>query len=169
PMISSKPMKATLAVLAISLLAILHPALAQQWQQSFSNAPATPEMAALGSRGVRVHDPSTIVKCESEYWLFYTGRGVQSYHSRDLMTWERGPQVFTNAPAWTHEAVPAHFGNSFWAPDVMRIGDRYLLYYAVSTFGKKVSAIGLSTTPTLNPNDPAYGWKDQGEVIRSTA
>jgi len=162
-------MKATLAVLAISLLAILHPALAQQWQQSFSNAPVTPEMAALGSRGVRVHDPSTIVKCESEYWLFYTGRGVQSYHSRDLMTWKRGPQVFTSAPAWTHEAVPAHFGNSFWAPDVMRVGDRYLLYYAISTFGKKVSAIGLATTPTLNPNDPKFGWQDEGEVIRSTS
>ena len=136
--------------------------------QSNSAARVSAEMAAFGSRGVRVHDPSTIVKCDGEYWIFYTGRGVPSYHSRDLMTWEPGPHVFSNAPAWADEAVPAHRGNNFWAPDVMRVGDRYLLYYSVSTFGKKVSAIGLASTPTLNPNDAAFGWKDEGEVVRST-
>src|SRR6185437_8806537 len=168
-MLPLKFRKANLALLAIGLLAIPHSAFSQPWQQMYSNAPVTPEMAALGSRGVRVHDPSTIIKCDGEYWILYTGRGVPSYQSRDLITWHPGPPVFTNAPAWNHEAVPAHFGIGYWAPDVMRVGDRYLLYYSVSTFGKKVSAIGLATTPTLNPNDPAYGWKDQGEVIRSTA
>lgn len=128
-----------------------------------------PEMAALGSRGVRVHDPSTIVKCKDQYWVFYTGRGVPSYHSKDLTNWQSGPRVFTNAPAWANQAVPEHHGSFFWAPDVMRIGNRYLLYYAVSTFGKKISAIGLATNPTLDPNDPDFAWTDQGEVIRSTA
>jgi arabinan endo-1,5-alpha-L-arabinosidase len=168
-MFPTKNLKVKLALLALGFLAIPRPASSQPWQQTYSNAPVTPEMAAFGSRGVRVHDPSTIVKCDGEYWIFYTGRGVPSYHSRDLMTWQPGPPVFTNAPAWTHEAVPAHFGIGYWAPDVMRVGDRYLLYYAVSTFGKKVSAIGLATTPTLNTNDPTFGWKDQGEVIRSTS
>lgn len=128
----------------------------------------SPEMAAFGSRGVHAHDPSTIVKCKYEYWVFYTGRGVPSYHSKDLMDWQPGPHVFTNAPAWTDEAVPEHRGSSFWAPDVMRVGDRYFLYYSVSTFGKRVSAIGLATNPTLDPSDPNYKWTDQGEVIRST-
>ena len=129
----------------------------------------TPEMAALGSRGIHVHDPSTIVKCNDEYWVFYTGRGVPSFHSKDLVTWEEGPRVFTNVPAWTSEAVPEHRGNYFWAPDVIRLRDRYLLYYSVSTWGKKVSAIGLATNPTLDPNDKAFAWTDQGEVIRSTS
>ncbi len=126
-------------------------------------------MAAFGSRGVRVHDPSTIIKCNGEYWVFYTGRGVPSWHSRDLTNWEAGPHVFTNAPAWKNEAVPAHTGIGFWAPDVIHLGDRYLLYYSISTFGKKVSAIGLATTSTLDPGNPAFGWTDQGEVIRSTS
>ena len=134
-----------------------------------SSPGVSPEMAALGSRGVRVHDPSTIVKCDGEYWIFYTGRGVPSYHSRDLMTWEPGPHVFSNAPAWKNEAVPANRGNSFWAPDVMRVGDRYLLYYSVSVFGRNTSAIGLATNATLDPSSPAFGWKDQGEVIRCTS
>src|SRR5256885_8390738 len=42
------------------------------------------------SRGVSARDPSDIVKCKDEYWVFYTGRGVASYHSRDLVKWERG-------------------------------------------------------------------------------
>jgi arabinan endo-1,5-alpha-L-arabinosidase len=126
------------------------------------------QMAGFGSRGVRVHDPSTIVKCGNEFWIFYTGRGVPSYHSKDLKKWEPGPRVFTNAPAWTDRAVPRHRGNYFWAPDIIHLGDRYLLYYAVSTFGKRVSAIGLATNPTLDPNDPDFQWTDSGLVIQST-
>lgn len=132
------------------------------------NSHVTPAMAAFGSRGVRVHDPSTIVRCKDDYWVFYTGRGVPSYHSKDLVVWEPGPRVFDEAPTWTKHAVPEHHGSYFWAPDVMRLGDHYLLYYAVSTFGKKVSAIGLATNPTLDPDDPGFAWTDQGEVIRST-
>lgn len=128
----------------------------------------SPEMAAFGSRGVRVHDPSTIIKCDGEDWLFYTGQGVPSYHSKDLLTWEPGPRVFTNAPEWPQQVVPNHRPNNFWAPDVTHIGGRYLLYYSASTFGKKVSAIGLATNPTLDPNNPAFKWTDEGEVIRST-
>ena len=131
------------------------------------NISVSPEMAAFGSRGVRVHDPSTIIKCDREFWVFYTGRGVPSYHSKDLVTWEPGPRVFTNVPAWAAQAVPEHRGDAFWAPDIIHLGDRYLLYYSISTFGKKVSAIGLATTPTLDPSNPAFGWADQGEVIRS--
>lgn len=145
------------------------PASTNSSPQTNSSALVTPEMAAFGSRGVRVHDPSTIVKCDGEYWVFYTGNGVPSYHSRDLLTWEPGPHVFSEAPAWKTEAVPAHRGNGYWAPDIMRVGDRYLLYYAVSTFGKNGSAIGLAINSTLDTNNPAFGWKDQGEVIRSTS
>src|SRR5690242_8215511 len=80
--------------------------------------------ATFGSRQIRVHDPSTIVKCRDDYWVFYTGWGVPSYHSRDLMNWERGPSVFTNAPAWVARAVPANWGMSYWAPDVIHLGSR---------------------------------------------
>ena len=128
----------------------------------------TAQMAGFGSRGVHVHDPSTIVKYGQEYWTFYTGRGVPSYHSKDLVKWESGPPVFTNAPAWTDQAVPGHRGSYFWAPDIIHLGDRYFLYYSVSTFGKRVSAIGLAANPTLDPNDPKFQWTDLGPVIQST-
>src|SRR5262245_52686967 len=57
-------------------------------------------IARMGGRGVNAHDPSTIVQCKDQYWVFYTGRGVQSYHSKDLVTWERGPRIFTQPPPW---------------------------------------------------------------------
>ena len=135
---------------------------------SAASAGLAAQSEVFGSRQVRVHDPSTIVKCKDEYWIFYTGRGIPSYHSRDLMTWEAGPPVFTNAPAWVAQVVPANRWMYYWAPDVIRLGDRYLLYYAVSSFGKNRSAIGLATNPTLDPADPAFRWTDQGIVVQST-
>jgi arabinan endo-1,5-alpha-L-arabinosidase len=56
---------------------------------------------------------------------------------------------------------------NYWAPDVIHLGDRYLLYYAVSSFGKITSAIGLATTPTLDPADANYHWTDHGIVVQS--
>jgi arabinan endo-1,5-alpha-L-arabinosidase len=32
------------------------------------------------SRGIITRDPSTIVKCKDEFWVFYTGRGIPSFH-----------------------------------------------------------------------------------------
>jgi arabinan endo-1,5-alpha-L-arabinosidase len=141
-------------------------------QPRFDPSPPLPaaevgRQTALGSRGVRAHDPSTIVKCGDEYWMFCTGRGVRAYRSKDLVQWKPGPAVFTNAPSWVVAAVPDHNGHDFWAPDVIRVGDRYLLYYSVSTFGKNTSAIGLVTNPTLDPADARYRWTDQGVVIQS--
>ncbi|HEY3855878.1 MAG TPA: arabinan endo-1,5-alpha-L-arabinosidase [Verrucomicrobiae bacterium] len=119
------------------------------------------------SRGIVTRDPSDIVKCKDEYWVFYTGRGVPTYHSKDLVKWERGPAVFKTAPEWIASAVPENRNMSYWAPDIMKVGDRYLLYYAVSSFGKITSAIGLASNTTLDPNDSAYHWVDEGAVVRT--
>lgn len=127
----------------------------------------TNTMAQFGSRGVRIHDPSTIIKCKDEYWVFYTGRGVPSYDSKNLVEWKRGPSVFTNAPTWTAQAVPENRRMNYWAPDIIHLGNRYLLYYAVSTLGKNTSAIGLATNPTLDPGNPQFHWTDQGAVVQS--
>jgi arabinan endo-1,5-alpha-L-arabinosidase len=119
------------------------------------------------SRGISTRDPSSIVKCKAEYWVFYTGRGVPSYRSKDLVKWEHGPSVFTTPPEWIAKIVPENRNMNYWAPDIMKLGDRYILYYSVSSFGKMASAIGLATNPTLDPNDPAYHWTDEGWVVRT--
>ena len=126
--------------------------------------PAAPS-ALRGNLGV--HDPSTVIPCNGRYYVYYTGQGISSKSSSDLKYWSAGPSVFANPPNWTTNAVPGFTGN-IWAPDVIYFNGVYHLYYAVSTFGSQVSAIGLATNPTLDPTDPSYHWTDQGPVIEST-
>jgi arabinan endo-1,5-alpha-L-arabinosidase len=124
-------------------------------------------LEARATRLVRAHDPSTIVKCKEEFWLFCTGRGLPSYHSKDLREWKPGPPVITNDLSWIADAVPLNTNRMCWAPDIIHLGDGYYLYFAVSTWGKNTSAIGLATNPTLDPNDSRYHWTDRGVVVQS--
>src|SRR5215831_19007082 len=56
----------------------------------------------------RVHDPSTIVKCKDDYWVFLTGPGIGSRHSTDLLKWTNGPRVFETVPSWTTDTIPGN-------------------------------------------------------------
>lgn len=128
-----------------------------------------PARALQGFTGV--HDPSTIVKEGNKYWIFATGQGIYSMYSTDLVTWTPGPRaVFPNNayPAWINTKVPGFQGN-FWAPECIFMNGKYYLYYSCSTFGSKVSAIGLATNVTLDPTSPNYRWEDQGEVVSTNA
>jgi arabinan endo-1,5-alpha-L-arabinosidase len=115
-----------------------------------------------------VHDPSPMNKCDGRYYIYFTGQDIPSISSPDKINWVAGPSVFnaTNAPLWTTNAVPG-FTGLFWAPDVISLNGGYYLYYAVSTFGSQVSAIGVATNSTLDPTAPGYQWADQGPVIES--
>lgn len=115
-----------------------------------------------------IHDPSSIVRCKDEYWVYATGVGLKSLRSKDLINWEFGPRVFERPPGWTPFVVRGNRGY-FWAPDVIQVKERYLLYYSVSAWGKNISAIGLASNTTLDPADPAFRWKDEGIVIRSNS
>ena len=114
-----------------------------------------------------VHDPSTVVHFHGKYYVFSTGRGAPFYSSPDSVTWTREGIVFTQIPDAVHALVPKNNGTDVWAPDIIRIGDRFYLYYAVSSWGSFQSAIGLATNPVLDPKDPAYKWTDRGVVVTS--
>ncbi|UOQ70237.1 family 43 glycosylhydrolase [Hymenobacter cellulosilyticus] len=131
---------------------------------------ARPQAQALqGFPGA--HDPSTIVKEGNKYWIFTTGRGIYNMYSTDLVNWTPSPRaVFVNNayPSWINTKVP-NFQGDFWAPECVFMNGKYYLYYSCSTFGSKVSAIGLATNVTLDPTSPNYRWEDQGEVVSSNA
>ena len=124
------------------------------------------QLDQLGRRNIGVHDPSAIIKCKNDYWIFFTGMGTPSIHSIDLLTWTAGPRTFPTQPSWVKPAVPLNRGD-FWAPDILKINDRYMLFVSASSFGKNTSAIGVAANPTLDPADPAYHWTDGGLVIQS--
>lgn len=120
-----------------------------------------------------IHDPS-LIRQGSTYHLFSTagrpdapGPQISIRTSSDLLAWKRAGAVFPAMPAWVTAAVPDAKG--LWSPDVQFFNGKYWLYYAASTPGSNVSAIGVATNATLNPSSPNYRWEDQGEVMRSRA
>lgn len=119
-------------------------------------------------RGVtRIHDPSTILREGDRWWVFGTGRGIQTLWSSNRVDWEMGPSVLRQPPGWATDWVPEHRFR-YWAPDIIRLKDRYFLYFSVSTWGSRQSAIGLLVGRRLDPEAPDYGWEDRGPVVRTT-
>jgi arabinan endo-1,5-alpha-L-arabinosidase len=121
-----------------------------------SDVPALPTPA---------HDPA-IIKEGDWYYLFTTGPGITVQRSRDLVTWLVVGQVFRDLPTWMYDEVP-RFDGTIWAPDISFVKGRYLLFYAVSSFGSNQSVIGLATNATLDPKSPSFRWVDHGKVIGS--
>ena len=116
---------------------------------------------------IGIHDPSTVVQCDGNYYVFGTGRGISVLTSSNGFDWQRGGRVFDRIPDSVKSFVPKNDGQSVWAPDIIKLNGQYYLYYAISSWGQYVSAVGLMTNPTLNTNDPNFKWTDRGMVVHS--
>lgn len=112
-----------------------------------------------------VHDPVMAFE-DGIYYLFNTGFGIGMLSSPDMKTWKQEKSPLSPFPQWATVPVPAYKGHT-WAPDIIKAGDRWYLYYSCSTFGKNISAIGVATNKTLNPESPDYKWEDLGMVLQS--
>ena len=99
-----------------------------------------------------IHDPSTIAECEGKYYTFGTGGG--GLISPDGWTWKGG-------------AVRPGGGA---APDVMKIGNRYLVIYGATGGGLGGGHNGRILTMwnnTLDPNSPNFKYTEPIEVAAS--
>lgn len=152
-------------IMAAAALAVAAPAIAGPADTGPINSVITGDL-------VPTHDP-VLVREGKTYYVFgtgmpgATGQYILSRTSPDLIHWTAQGPLFTKIPDWALQAVPGT--KEMWAPDISFFGGQYHLYYAVSTFGSNRSAIGLFTTPTLDPKAAGYGWKDEGMVVLSTA
>lgn len=117
------------------------------------------------SQNPDVHDP-VIAFENGVYYMFTTGMGIGMLSSSDLENWKQEKAPLDPIPEWPKTPVPAYGGHT-WAPDIIKMGDRWYLYYSCSTFSKNISAIGVATNKTLNPQSPEYKWEDLGMVIMS--
>ncbi|WP_017582199.1 arabinan endo-1,5-alpha-L-arabinosidase [Nocardiopsis valliformis] len=122
--------------------------------------------------GLRVHDPGLYAGGDGDDWyVFGTGNpeigdgNIQIRSSPDGSYWTFTGTVWDTRPGWIDEAVPGV--ETLWAPEIHHSDGTYYLYYAASTFGSNRSLIGLATNTTLDPDDPAYEWADQGMVLES--
>ena len=101
-----------------------------------------------------IHDPSTIVKCDGKYYTFGTGGG--GLISEDGWSWHGG-------------AVRPGGGA---APDVIKLGSRYLVGYSTtggSIGGSHASSIMVMLNKTLDPESPDFGYTEAVEVASSLA
>lgn len=114
----------------------------------------------------KVHDPSTVVMEGGDKWCLGTGNGLHLLRQEADGRWKREAPLFREFPGWHKTEVPENKGH-LWAPDVIRIGDTWFVYYSVSSFGSQHSAIGLVTGKSLDPESKDYGWKDEGVILRS--
>ena len=99
-----------------------------------------------------IHDPSTIAECDGKYYTFGTGSG--GLISEDGWSWESG-------------AVRPGGGA---APDVLKIGDRYLVGYSATgggLGGGHAGRILVMWNKTLDPNSPDFKYSDPIEVAHS--
>ncbi len=120
----------------------------------------------LGASNELPHDP-TMAKEGNTWYAFGTGlegRGLRVLKAGGGGVWTVQKSIFTSPLSWWGNYVP-NYGLNQWAPDVQYFNGKYWLYYAVSSFGKNTSAIGLASSTSLSSGN----WKDEGLVIRSTS
>ena len=99
-----------------------------------------------------IHDPSTIALCDGKYYTFGTGEG--GLWSEDGWTWQGG-------------AVRPGRGA---APDVLKIGDRYLIAYSATGGGLGGSHRGDVLTmwnKSLDPKSPDFKYTEPIVVASS--
>ncbi|WP_269235505.1 family 43 glycosylhydrolase [Flavobacterium flavigenum] len=100
-----------------------------------------------------IHDPSTIMECEGKYYTFGTRGG--GLISEDGWTWNEG-------------GVRPGGGA---APDVVKIGDRYLIAYGSTGGGLGGGHDGQINTmwnKTLDPNSPNFKYSEPIVVASSS-
>ena len=77
-------------------------------------------------------DP-TIVQADNGYYYLYATediRNVPIHRSKNLLEWEYVGTAFTENSRPNFEA-----NGGIWAPDINKIGDKYVLYYSMSVWG----------------------------------
>jgi len=125
----------------------------------------TPLLALDGDTAM--HDPSTVIAENGKFYAYGTGAGLPISVSDDGWTWRRAGTLMQAVPGGRPGPdVLARGGNNTWAPDVIRSGDKYFLYYSAPGTQPK-SAIGLLVGKTLDPSSPDYKWEDGGPIVWS--
>jgi arabinan endo-1,5-alpha-L-arabinosidase len=114
-----------------------------------------------------MHDPSTVVVHDGKFYAYGTGNGLPISISDDGWTWRRAGTLMQALPGGRPGPdVLARGGNNTWAPDVIRSGDKYFVYYSAPGTQPK-AAIGLLVGRTLDPSSSDYKWEDGGPVVWS--
>lgn len=119
-----------------------------------------------------VHDPS--IKKFGEYYYCYSTDaaygisvrpGIQIRRSKDLIQWEFIGWAFSGIPSLAANFITQHGGTpnqGIWAPYVLKVGNEYRMYFALSSSTPRLSAIELAVS-----SSPEGPWLEKGLVVTS--
>lgn len=85
-----------------------------------------------------------ILPVDGVYWLYATnasGKNISLARSTDLLTWEVLSDAMPALPKWAKLT-----GGLVWAPEVIRIGDAYVLYYTARDRTSDKQCVGVATS-----------------------
>ena len=105
-------------------------------------------------------DPSVIKGEDGYYYLYATEdiRNLPIHRSKDLVEWEYVGTAFTKGTRPDFEPK-----GGLWAPDINKIGDKYVLYYSMSVWGGEWTC-GIGCATADKPEGP---FTDHGKMFRS--
>lgn len=105
-------------------------------------------------------DPS-VIKADDGYFYLYATENIRNlpiHRSGNLVDWEFVGTAFTDETRPNFEEK-----GSLWAPDINKIGDKYVLYYSMSVWGGEWTC-GIGCATADKPEGP---FTDRGKLFRS--
>jgi beta-xylosidase len=107
---------------------------------------------------ITVNFPDPFLLKADDTWYAYAtnsgGRNVQTATSVDLVHWDIGRDALPGLPRWVNINR-----SDVWAPEVIRVGDQYLMFYTARDRTTGYQCIGLAVSDT--PQGP---FRDRSDV-----
>ncbi|KAH7107144.1 glycoside hydrolase family 43 protein [Auriculariales sp. MPI-PUGE-AT-0066] len=117
-----------------------------------------------GSSNVVCRDPTIAYRqITKKYHVFCTTKGFPMFTALSL----KGPWTAagTVLPNGSKIQVLDNADYGYWAPDIAKVDNQFVLSYSLAQKGAKNYYVGVATSPTMEPGS----WTDHGEVLRSVA
>ena len=124
------------------------------WSEIYMN-PTSVVNASGQPYKVEIADPS-VVRGDNGY-LYCVSTDRRFLRSEDGCNWEVISENIIDNPAWGKEYSKS--GYNLWAPDLIKIGDKWIYYYSLSGWGSPIG-IGYATA-----DDIEGPYEDQGKLF----
>lgn len=102
-----------------------------------TQAPTSPVTSSIGN----FPDPFVLPDAGG-YYAYATngdGKNLPTLHSRDLQSWRALPDAMPALASWVRKEVP-----HVWAPEVIKLGERYVLYYTAHDLASDRQCVGAA-------------------------
>lgn len=104
-----------------------------------------------------IADPSIVRGDDGYFYLFATGR--KAFVSEDACNFVLLTDNIIDPPTWWNEVYDTNPGAHVWAPDVVKVGDKWIYYYSLSGWG---ACCGIGYAVSDNITGP---YQDMGKLF----